>query len=467
MYIDQEGAFFYDSPQNKCFPSNHIVKLDKISANVSIYLADYLYVQNLDLHRWNLTNGDLGLTYSGCVWESCPTPFQSILYNTSTLLNPAESSNSTFGLDFRNTNSDILSIASLNSTMQLGGVKEEYEQLITWLPQPSITPDYHYFMIQNLQFCGSQLFSNYSTTWQVMIDTGASCLSLPGEMYDAFAARFVNGTEITSLANLPSFTFELCTETKTETFYLPLGIFAVDYDAGEGAMGPLTFNYKGSESEMKLCILRGSDIEQGGTFRSPPPIISFGNLALQSLYFASDFATITEGFANKLTTTERSYYDNYQVNPSCAAQPICVGDQTYFPNSNTCKEPNCDKYFFVHLDKESHSCVFNQSAVGFGLIFIGFIMFLEVVSFLLEQYTGYALAERSRRPFGGSYTPLGNAFKIDIITLYLSKGVAIVVDFFIHLSQRLGNIGTNRNRRTRLPRDDNAEIGLRAEDMVL
>ena len=109
----------------------------------------------------------------------------------------------TFGLDFNEGPS--------GSTMQLGGVKEQYSKSLQWFYQPSSFPSNHVFFLENITFCGNSLLSNYSNNWPVVVDSGSVCMSLPSEFYDTFLAWLDNSTVISikDLDTLPAISFQL------------------------------------------------------------------------------------------------------------------------------------------------------------------------------------------------------------------------------------------------------------------
>ena len=51
--------------------------------------------------------------------------------------------------------------------------------------------------------------------------------------------------------------------------------------------------------------------------------------------------------------------------------------------SNSCSDPVCKNCFFTVLNKSSHKCEFTNSALTAGFFFIAFIIFFEIMAYLL------------------------------------------------------------------------------------
>ena len=153
LNIDSTIAELASESPNQCIDYNTNVMIGTALANVEVVSSTSIGIQNDVLHQWiNNTDGVIGLSYnqSYCKDTCGYTSFQKILLNSTYPIQ----SNLTFGLDLRNPRSSISSIASTNSTLQLGGVKEEYEDSLVWLSQPqnSDTLYYHLTYIKNLEF---------------------------------------------------------------------------------------------------------------------------------------------------------------------------------------------------------------------------------------------------------------------------------------------------------------------------
>lgn len=372
------------------------------ATNISVLEADGIYIQNPILHTWKNATGDLGLSY--CLGATCSTSFQQTLLQATSSLS---TNNQTFGLDFRDPNSTIASIASSSSSMQLGGVSATYQDQLTWseMPTPGSTY-YHQFMLNDLSFCGINMLANISRTYPVLVDTGSSCLTLPAEIYNHFTAWLYNSTVVMSPELLPAFSFKLVGNDgqMSEELFIPLSTLLVSLGSIEKEAGApfieVQENINGVSvtHQKRICVLKGAEI--GHPYNYPAPLIVFGALTLQSLYFAADFETFALGLANKLSPTDTAYYQ--QNRQYCAAAVQCTGGQSFVPAKNYCKPPRCDQYFFSEVDPATQTCVASASPYYFGIIFLAVIVLMEVISFFVGQYSGYMLSQGSSHGANGA-----------------------------------------------------------------
>jgi hypothetical protein len=384
LSVDTTTALYTAVGHLTCPATQNITSLNTLQALVEVQYSDYLQLDNAILHDWlNTSAGDLGLAYD-CSSTSCIlTAFQTILANSTDPLY-----NQSFGLDFRDSNSTIASINSTGSSMQLGGWKEDYSSTINWFQQSQLNPTFHELFIENLQFCGASILGNYSSNWEVLIDTGAACLTLPGEIYDSFYVWFNNATVVATFADLPAFSFNVIGQQ--EILYIPLAALIVTDDAIATETGA-PYVHSLEQGSSRTCVLRGTDVENSvGDYTSPTPLISFGSMVLRALYFAANYQNVSLGLANKLLPHEVAYYAN-ATNPSCARAVTCVGQQGYEPASNSCKRPPCVRYFFTSLDSTGSTCTYDHSATIFGVIFICLLAAMEVMSYFLNQYSASTL----------------------------------------------------------------------------
>lgn len=380
-----------------CSLHENIVTLSETSkAFVNYTLAPQLEIQNLRLHNWTHADGDIGLAYCDTTLGTCSlTAFQELIVNStkmqyqsaapfpdSTLIN--SSSPMLFGLDF---NPPYLSI---KSSMQIGFVEEKYQQNISWYQQATVNPTYHTIFVQNLQFCGIDLMTNWSTNWPVLIDTGSVCVTLPFEIYTTFTA-WLNTSSISSGNELPALTFQI--NGGSETLFIPLANLLINASFIETEIGaPLILV---GNQQQRLCILQGSPINTQGS-QLNTPLIVFGSLALRSLYFAADFSTGSVGFASKLTSAEATRYSSKDSHLQCQAKTVCKGDANFECDTNSCREPTCGHYFFVDVDKATQTCVYQESAMVWGLLIVVLAAFLEAVSFFIFQRTAFDYITRTQ-----------------------------------------------------------------------
>ena len=424
----------YTSGDVNCTTEVSAVSIDAASAVANATLAPGLFIANEKLHSWDLSDGVIGMSY--CLQGTClqPTPFQNLVKNAT------ESSDSSlvFGLDFRSKNAAANQYVAAStagadsSAMQLGGVDAQYAESLLWTVQSTDNPLYHQFYVEDLLFCNSQILGNYSQNWQVEVDTGSVCLTLPSEIYDSFTAWFDNSTQIDDVASMPAFSYAVSNGVNTTNAYLPLGDLLINSSAIETEEGAPFVNvrYPTTTSDvqrMRLCVLRGGDIAHrvGGKteYYTPAPQIVFGSLALQSIYFAADFQDVRVGVANKLSA---AFIDGFSATNrvGCAAATVCIGDQEFRASSNSCKDPPCGHYFFTELDHDTKKCIYNHSNYVGGLVFIILIVIAEVVSYFVSQYSAHTALEQ------------GRASSMDPLTKYVGWSLAYLVDFVvIHVLQ--------------------------------
>lgn len=122
------------------------------------------------------------------------------------LLSCSPSSPSVLGLAFRSASLVAESFGSSTSAFQtlmgsetpffsidltdgqlfLDGVSEAWRKKVVWSDGAvsDILPGYHSFRVYHLKICGVDMFQNLTSSWHALVDSGASCLGLPAEMYD-------------------------------------------------------------------------------------------------------------------------------------------------------------------------------------------------------------------------------------------------------------------------------------------
>jgi hypothetical protein len=368
------------------------------------------------------------------------TPFQQLIQNASATDtdNPfplgLNNTNLVFGLDFRTSDPSgnkyltETSFGADTSAMQIGAIDANFASSIVWTQQPTFSPEYHQFFVNNLEFCGAQTLGNYSTNWEVMVDTGSVCVSLPDEIYDSFAAWFEgNTTEIPvqDLDRLPAFTFQVGNGDNLTTLYVPLVDLLVNdsaIDTEPGAPYVSVVDVNGVAHSMRLCVLRvgGISYESAGqtTYYSSASPIVLGSLAVQSLYLAADFGTYSVGLANKLTP---SFIQGFNASSRVGCAPVrnCTGDQTYEQMTNSCQNPQCSRYFFTELNSDTMKCETNRSNMIGGLIFIILIALAESVSYLVTQYSAHTALD------------VAHATSMDPVTKFAGRWLSLLVDLVV------------------------------------
>ena len=435
LYLLEDGTMvsFAKANQNvmACSTHNGQVGFGNSTGVVANYtVAFQLQSQNRLLHNWFSSTGDIGLAYCEINSELCAlTVFQQLLINStaglygtvetypgSTILNSSKPLH--FGLDLNGP--DIIS----GSTLQLGLVSSAYSKNLSWFQQATVQPAYHTFFLENFNFCGVNLLTNWSMTWPVIVDTGSVCLTLPAEIYDTFFA-WLNSSAVSNAEDLPAFSFRV-NGADSEQLYIPLSnllLNSSDILTEPGA--PKIFI--GGQSD-RLCVLKGSSI--GSTSSNyNTPLIVFGTLTLRSLYFAADFSNGSMALASKLSDKQESTYAN-EASAHCKSKVLCQGDQKFEYSTNTCTEPSCAHYFFVYVDETTNKCQYHDSALAWGLMILLIVVIAEVMSYFIFQHTASEYMIRSHgvqstADSGPSY------YKLDPITQFFGECLAGVVDFFL------------------------------------
>jgi hypothetical protein len=305
-------------------------------SKVSYEKYEELYVQNSYLHSSLNTAGRIGLTYGDSESDSA---FESILQNVSYNTSTSQYTDKIFGLDFRDNSSYYDSISNQSSSMQLGNINKNYEQSITWINQP-LQPsqaEYHNFFIEDLQFCGNNILSNFSYNWQISTDTGSTCLTFPGEIYDSFIGWFDNNTIITNVSSLPAFSFRISNTESNPIVYIPLAELIIEKNAIINETGSPFINIlqeNGTITTKRLCVLRGNNIMNSfGYYSSTAPYIVFGAMVLKSMYFAANFDTLGVGIANKMSQYDIDLFKfnaSKSYNFGCSVKVDCIGFFFFF-----------------------------------------------------------------------------------------------------------------------------------------
>lgn len=360
--------------------------------DVAVSWYKYIEIENDKLHRWEDADGYMGLSYKSS--DNVLTTFQKLV-NQSTA---SDSSSLIFGLDFRspdNSSSDNKYIDGLTtSSMEMGDVKKEFADSIKWTYSPSAPPSSspsssipHQFFLEGFHFCDNAVSGNYSMNWIVVVNTGSSCLELPSEFYDSFVSWFDNSTIFNDRDDLPAFSFNVSVDG-SDRYYIPLGDLLVTASSIEQEVGAPYVQIANEKEEMRVCVLRGSNIEnKDKEIYSSPPVITFGSLVLQSLYFSADYASHRVGIANKLSDDYRRRLD-MNNEEGCYPSTVCIEDQIFVPSNNNCRDFSCNKYYFMQSGGDTNACQYNTSNLIGGLIFVLLIALLEIVSFFALQHSG-------------------------------------------------------------------------------
>ena len=391
---------------------------DDNNITTDVFEADHIVYQDPALHQWRNSSGMLGLGNSKCSKEACfnqsRTAFHDMLatiYQTNV-----------FALDLNNN--------SKPSYMDVGNINSVYANVFEWAPRQIATfPQYYDFLLHNFQFCNVNIMSNLSTNWQSRIDTASACLTLPAELYNNVISWLdltvtveqfsenVTKEEILHQMQMPDLTFSL--NDGGVTFHISLKDLIVD--ASELVNFPniptIQLSYDGivETSEWSLCLLSGAYVSSAST-TSPPEQIVIGSLALRSLYVGIDVDVSSPriGFANKRAASDPI------VTTQCAAPVTCSGSQYSSQAQNSCRNPDCRKYFYAALNAETHRCEYDNGSIVVGILLVVIFAVFEVFAFFVSQYTSYMVIPVTSRKFS-----------VDGVTLTIGAYLTILLDRLI------------------------------------
>jgi len=250
------------------------------------------------LHRWRGVDGALGAAFG-----NRRSAFQGFLANATA------DGRRLYALD-------LFPDDARRSTLRLGGVDPSYEPTLRW-GQPQARDELFLVssFLHDLEICGGiNVLGNWSDTWEAVIDTAASCLTLPEQFYDVVTAWLpltcedADGRPIrdrkgiqrwcvaTSSAPLPALSFRM--RPDGSRVYVSLSDLVLD-SADVLAEEQRSIG-------LPVCILKGASLLDGADnydYTDIPRIV-LGTLALRSLYTVVDMDAATVGFANKLSASE-------------------------------------------------------------------------------------------------------------------------------------------------------------------
>jgi hypothetical protein len=392
---------------------------DNDNITTDVITAEKIEYEDLALHQWGNSSGFLGLGNKQCIEDSCfnqsRPSFQEILktvYQTSV-----------FGLDLNNDTTP--------SFMDIGSINPVYANVFEWAPRQIATfPQYYDFILHDLQFCNVNIMSNLSTNWQSRVDTASACLALPAELYNNVISWLDLTVEVEQLngnwtkddvlhhISLPDLTFSLNNGGKT----LHISLNDLLIDSSELKNLPNTPEILLSRdgvtvsSNLSLCLLAGDYVDIDSS--SPTPVqIVLGSLALRALYVGIDVDANSPriGFANK-----RAIATDSEMALQCAAPITCSGSQYTSRHQNSCRNPDCRKYFYAALNEETHTCEYDNGSIVVGILFIVIFASCEIIAFFVSQYTSYMVIPQDSRKFS-----------VDIVTLKIGEILTSLVDRLI------------------------------------
>lgn len=400
------------------------VSVGPARATVNFTVANNVTVDNPKLHPWTDPRhvaGDMGLAYVNILMgPSAPSSsaFRQILANQT---GNVTLHSQIFGLDLR-AKADSLGVAG---DLQMGGTKALlYSRKLAWFQQATDNPVYHEAFLSDLSVCGVNLLGRLGSSWPMLVDTGFVCMGLPGAIYDTLLA-WLNLADIPDTSSLPAISFRLdgVDGAAGTTMYIPLASLLLDQAYLNATSGAPPIRV--GSVQYRLCILRGDDVGN-----SPAPRITFGTMALHSLYFAADFSARRTGLASKLLPEkEEDHFNN--DHDRCLKPAACVGAQTFVVETNSCRPPPCSSYFFTYLDIDTQTCQYQPDALGAGMLFVVCIAVFEVVSFFVSQFSALEILHaRERHSLAIS--------KVDPVTRYVGRYMTAALDFLLVKSGWVG-----------------------------
>ena len=241
------------------------------------------------------------------------------------------------------------------------------------------------FRMHDPRFCGATFTSNFSSSWPVLLDSGAACLGLPSNMMDAVRNWLGDSVMelgkdtwlvITALEKLPVLTFRL---KQNAVNFVGLQSEAHDHDDNYLYIPLSSLVYTGSSYlPPQLCIIRTPEpntldpMEKTLGFSASQKII-FGTLVMKNFVFAVDARRGRLALANTNAALDsvRAHYElenstdggsNRRLGCAASALP-CKGDDLYIEIENRCVKPNCEVFLFHSLDEETHRCEWESGAV--------------------------------------------------------------------------------------------------------
>lgn len=262
--------------------------------------------------------------------------------------------------------SRLLALDPLRGRLDVGEVHGaytsavEYSESIWWRGGPQ---DYHYFYIYSLSLCDIDVFAalDLGAYYLGMLDTGASCLTLPPEMFDVLFRLLPHNDCDGSFC----YVSEAAVRGLSVTFGVSL--------SGERMRVPLSdllIAVEGDAKGVRLCVERGSHSvdgiaqcaqnDRGGDSCTSHGLVVLGAMVLRSLYTVLDFPNKRLGFANNaLANVSES---------GCVVEGYveCVGEDVLNRTANVCASvvSECEEYWAWTYGEESHECVLHGWLYG-------------------------------------------------------------------------------------------------------
>jgi hypothetical protein len=167
----------------------------------------------------------------------------------------------------------------------------------------------------HLEICGADIFSNYSSNWNVLVNTGIDGIALPNDYYRMIMS-WISNANFTKDSELPSLSFSL--SEKGKRFYIPLS----------------SLYNKITEKYMIYQITDVNYYYYGEIILQNSPRIEIGSSVFHSLYMVFD----TQSYKVGLIQKDESVKDEREF---CKKKKMCKGQQEYYEPMNECLDPYC------------------------------------------------------------------------------------------------------------------------------
>eukprot|EP00457_Paulinella_chromatophora_P005756 gb/GEZN01005773.1/.p1 GENE.gb/GEZN01005773.1/~~gb/GEZN01005773.1/.p1 ORF type:complete len:577 (-),score=62.74 gb/GEZN01005773.1/:24-1592(-) len=275
--------------------------------------------------------------------------------------------------------------AKQTSKLYLGGIPEHVRLSLQWSHAPGSAGIVSAQADSGVSLLGgSSSLSQPSGGLPAIIDTAASCLTLPMELFDAVVswlpiwcawsiqAEIYSVEECAVLLEstkfyydqmqpeiFPTLSFQL--SPQGEVLYLPLHYLLLPVSTP--AVNP---NIKQTPGK-PLCLVRGRSLQSDAR-------VYFGAMALSPFFVSLAMPTHQVGLANKAA-----------FSPSfsqCKPKLTCMGMQVHNPDYNVCVDPPCLTFYFYSFSSVDKMCVLRPS---FHVTAVFFIVLLIVVEMSMNE----------------------------------------------------------------------------------
>ena len=402
-----------DPSDTRTSSSNSRVQNNVSFANSSIILSNKIV---LSIDDWTkLTTG--WLNSSGVIGIGFPTYYDTFLKSTNTtsstsspvlrnntwsglLLTAVSPNYLAFSLDFAGD-----SVSNNVPTMWLGGVPKTYRNKLIWteynptrppvlvgtyngmthnktetiaanlVPAFQHSDGYYRFTAYDVDLCNVSLTSNISSSWPVLLDSGAACLMLPDTLYDSFFAWLGDSVELfgkdvwfvkVKYDLLPTLSFALKQNVRgvqNKRLYLPLA--SLMYQRNKW-MPP------------EICVTRSSqnlNTQLSDLTFSQTSKIVFGTMAMKNFFIGVDMSQGRIALGNTKDATKATELSHAAGLSTCSRKVDCEGQQTYYAPSNKCLQPNCNAFLFRAFNARTSTCDWDSGIIaGFVLAIISLVM---------------------------------------------------------------------------------------------